>query len=186
MSGASSRIHLIESVEVVTHHEDEAGRTNVHKVDINRLQIREKKADVESKRFRVDFKQEEVIDLRDDSNNISGNGPEIDQGFARKFVDQLCQVDNSRHVTSCCSTEQVNNDEDRTELDESMARYEMPSFRRLTGKSSMEILESLHSMKSVAEQLTESVYENQRMTSDLLEINEFLIKHTQPFFLKWL
>jgi hypothetical protein len=169
----------------------EEAHAHIHKVDFNRLQIREKKRRVSdaSNRFRVDFKQEEAIDLRDfeceENTEQSHEAPDIsDKVFARKFVDQIAQFNSSRLNTISCSDENLRADEqDTTEMDE----YETLNFGRLTGKSSLEILESLHNLKDIGKHLTESVYSKNpranvseygsKLRNDLLEINEFLVNN---------
>lgn len=205
ISSNSSKIHLIESVEIVTHHNNEDEQIHlveeptghpihIHKVDINRLQIREKKNkphfEESQNRFRVDFKQEEVCDLRDFEANTQSeltDGKNIDvvtdKVFAKKFVDQVFKLNNSKFTSMSCSNDNLNNDEDRTELDESFTKYDTMNFNRLSGKSSMEILESLHNLKDIGKHLTDSVFQgksshkanNDKLANDLFEINEFLM-----------
>lgn len=218
ISSNTSKIHLIESVEIVTHHISnfdehakrceckeqqaidsitEESQLHIHKVDFNRLQIREKKKRCQindlTNRFRVDFKQEEAIDLRDfecdDKTEHSHQVPDVsDKVFAKKFVDQIVQLNNSKLNTISCSNDNVNNDDqDRTEMDETVTKYDTLNFGRLTGKSSLEILESLHNLKDIGKHLTESVYNKthkstsseygNKLKNDLKEINEFLINN---------
>ena len=213
-SEGSSKIHLIESVEIVTHHNQEdqlpqhltvnephvsidAALLHIHKVDINRLQIREKKKShmrqinnetsntnmSHMNRFRVDFKQEEVIDLRDFEASAEPNECielKTDKIFAKKFVEQIIQL-NSSKLTS------LNNQKDVEAPPMPSNKYESIHFNRISGKSSMEILASLSNIRTdIGKHLTESlchkpdtaspIANNMKMANDLYEINEFLMQ----------
>jgi len=190
-SNESSKIHLIESVEIVTHHDkDEVNYKlndskqsdnninekliHIHKVDINRLQIREKSPrkhkDLDNNsRFKVDFKQEEVIDLRDLRENNSGIDPDetfeqngtvdmnSDKVFARKFVDQIVQLSTSK----LADFEAQHQNQNIQDYDDSVLKYENINFNKISNKSSSEILESLSNLKiNIGKHLTESIVGN--------------------------
>ena len=67
----------------------------IQKIDINRLKIKEKikcESDDPKARFKVNFKQDEILDLRNNDNlNISTN-----REFAKKFVEQIINLSASK------------------------------------------------------------------------------------------
>jgi len=184
-SSVSSKIHLIESVEIVTHHDREENlnesrqsekdkQVHIHKVDINRLQIREKSPrkykDLDEKsRFKVDFKQEEVMDLRDLRENNNGidtnetfeqNGSSemtSDKIFARKFVDQIVRLSTSK-LADFEAQHQMKSIED---YDDSVMKYETLNFNQIATNSSSQILESLNNLKiNIGKHLTDTIAGN--------------------------
>lgn len=207
-SDGSSKVHLIESVEIVTHHNnlndtsslnehgdcnfrnflDENGSSiHIHKVDINRLKIREKpgKAGTGSNdnpedakpKYKVDFNQEELVDLRNkpiqDQTNLDNSSEETnkidintDKIFARKFVEQVIQL----------SSRKLADIDHRSEYhEESLSKYENMNFNKIASKSTSEILKSLSNLKSdIGKHLTDSVVEKVK-SSECFDTNEFLI-----------
>ena len=190
-SSESSKIHLIESVEIVTHHDPNESRQNeykkldsdkvhIHKVDINRLQIREKSPrkyrDLdESSRFKVDFKQEEVIDLRDLTDSVDqldeqSNVQDLanDKIFAKKFVDQIVQLSTSKLA------DYEAHKSNQIDYDESLHKYENLNFNKISNKSSSEILESLNNLKiNIGKHLTESIIGKANEQSPIIDNNNY-------------
>ena len=164
VSSTSSKIHLIESVEIVTHHnnalEYEPNDTGIkiHKVDINRLQIREKPKD--QSRFKVDFKQEELTDLRDfttkkDSNHFGNLS--TDKIFAKKFADQIVKLSSAK-LANIDQNHQRSRHTSKYQKD--IDKYDNINFDKISTKSSAEILQSLNNMKDVGKHLTDSIVDN--------------------------
>lgn len=142
----SGKVHLIESVEVVTHHNnngDEDELVHVHRVDINRLKIKEKPNEAE--RFRVKYKQEELLDLRgdklteDERLDLSTN-----KLFAKKFVEQIIQL-SSKKLGLLTDENSRLHEEDFDDEDENTVNN--ADLNTVSNKTTSEILESLSNLR---------------------------------------
>ncbi|CAF0724403.1 unnamed protein product [Brachionus calyciflorus] len=129
VSESSAKMHLIESVEVLTH-----PGLHVHKVDINRMKIREKvkfnsNEDPKS-RFKVNFKQEELLDLRENQDETLK--VDTNREFAKKFVQQIINLSASKLELSLASSSEDEN---------------FCNLKCIASKDPDEILESLSNIK---------------------------------------
>lgn len=155
VSDTSGKMHLIESVEVVTHHNDGGGDdeyVHVHKVDINRLKIKENPENEGNERFRVKYKQEELLDLRDKLTDDERLDLSTNKLFARKFVEQIIHLSSKK----LASIEALLESDDETIT--STAPAAAPSQRQsmeatsfdintISNKTTSEILDSLNNLR---------------------------------------
>lgn len=163
LSDTSGKVHLIESVEVVTHHNcDEDGQTNdtsndqvhIHKVDINRLKIKEKRDSKDKMsnepRFKVNFKQEEMLDLRGKLTDEEKIDLSTNKIFAKKFVEQIIKL-SSKKLASIEGIEN-NTEADQQPMTSKAASnqnkyFENIDLNNISNKTTSEILESLNNLK---------------------------------------
>lgn len=140
ISDTSGKVHLIESVEVVTHHNDAyddveaaiaaGGYVHVHKVDINRLKIKEKPAESNGERFQVKYKQEELLDLRDKLTDEERLDLSTNKIFARKFVEQIIQLSSQKLASIEAMLDNDDNEDDDTITTTVPAAAPVPSSPR--------------------------------------------------------
>jgi hypothetical protein len=110
-SESSGHVHLIESVEVITQHNsniNDNSNQHIHKVDTNRLKIREKSTNEDShpdSRYKVNFKKEELVDLREITEGLLNTDENNEKGkrynqkeFAKKFVGQIIHLSSSKLI----------------------------------------------------------------------------------------
>jgi hypothetical protein len=175
-SSTSGNVHLIESVEVVTHHQGDscsqivdnlAHDVHIHKVDINRLRIKEKtcksseNADENDTRYKVNFKQEELVDLRGQDESTERMDLTTDKVFAKNFAQQISKLSSSK-IVDIEQNRFIDSEDslDNTLNDESIHKYEHLNFNKISTKSTSEILESLSHLKTdIGKHLTDSVIE---------------------------
>lgn len=165
---SSDKMHLIESVEILTNPNNEL--IHIQKVDINRLKIKEKSNDAKNDqkpRFKVDFKQEELVDLR--SNEDEPLEMTTNKIFARKFVEQIIKLSSSKLEN------QIDSDTSDTQ-DESMRHSEEINFHNITTKTTSEILESLNNLKGdIGKHFTDSMFTDHQKSrvnsTEYLELN---------------
>lgn len=166
-SDNSGKMHLIESVEIVTHHRMASNNPDscassssgdesvihIHKVDINRLKIKEKSADENSvsqtcsaaadSRFKVNYKQEEILDLRDkltDEERLQLNTNKV---FAKAFVEQIINL-SSKKLANVIEPPSYNLTPTTTGQHD---LFESIDLNNISTKTTSEIIESLNTLK---------------------------------------
>lgn len=148
----SSKMHLIESVEILTH--PAHNMVHIQKVDINQLKIKEKpnKNDLDPKsRFRVNFKQEELVDLR--SNDDERLDLATNKVFAKKFVEQIIKLSSSKLENHLLFENGLN---EHVKLNDNNL-----NLNNITNKTTSEILESLTNLKcDIGKHFTDSLVLN--------------------------
>ena len=179
-STSSSNVHLIESVEVITQHSSNVTTNqHIHKVDTNRLKIREKQSGQEQddSRFKVNFKKEELVDLREisegllddsDETHTSPNKKHNQKEFAKKFVSQIIHLSSSKLLEieqshdDLLKIEHKNNTSVLNDASESVNEHSVAdedkrnkdesldqfNFNKMSTKTTSEILESLAHLKT--------------------------------------
>jgi hypothetical protein len=196
-SSTSGNVHLIESVEIVTHHQGDSNcqiienlvqDVHIHKVDINRLRIKEKtcksseKAEENDTKYKVNFKQEELVDLRGEDESTEQMDLTTDKVFAKKFAQQISKLSSSK-IIDIEQNRFIDSEDslDNTLNDESIHKYENLNFNKISAKSTSEILESLSHLKTdIGKHLTDSVIEKVENTNQ--NETSFKSKNEMDFF----
>ena len=206
ISETSSKIHLIETVEIVTHHNTDCVGSrddlfydnesmHIHKVDVNRLKIKEKpeKSSVSlASKYKVDFKREELVNLKDNHNkkedSFLNNDLELakDKVFAKKFVENIIELSKNKLESlemmdrSFRSEDDLNNETLMFEQENSELNNEF-DFNRIATKSTTQILESLSNVKSgnIGKHIADSLIDCQKPAKSEFDFfensNELLI-----------